>query len=150
MLKTKVHIEKPTYLGNRQRYLTVIIEKLMFMLDLSSWMSVNDVCMSPPSISTIFKEIKIQLLSTFFYFLNKSITWKVRISGKKLNANTSILIQSLTLCLNRSWRKGIQKFLKWRTPSVCSKLIIPFILNRADQCKKTEKKSLSNFLFFPS
>ena len=44
--------------------------------------------------SEVFKEI-LQHFLPIFYFLSKSKTWEVRISGKKLNAYITILKQSL-------------------------------------------------------
>ena len=45
--------------------------------------------------SEVLKEIKIQHISTLFYFLRKSLTLEVWVSRKRLNATLTILIQSL-------------------------------------------------------
>ena len=80
--------------------------------------------------SGVFKEIKIQHLSTIFYFLRKSLTWEVGYQGReskkkkgyqgrKLNAISTILIRSLT----QRWYAFTQ-FSTWQNASIYINILI--------------------------
>ena len=69
--------------------------------------------------SEVFKEIKIQHLSTIFYFLRKSLTWEVGYQGRKLNAISTILIRSIT----QRWYAFTQ-FSTWQNASIYINILI--------------------------
>ena len=75
---------------------------------------------------------EIQHLATLFYFLRKSLTLKVRVSGKKLNASLTILRQSLIqlwhLCLSLSISIPPSLFLYLYSSSSLIFSVSPFLI----------------------